>query len=306
MTDSEITGPDPSAASAPAAPWTPPAAHDLVAQFPGAVAPRRRRRWMLLTFATVAVVGGLTAGLVVWAPWIPPPVLRPAGLVAGPATANSISFRWSPPTGPLPDKYLILSDGKVIASVAGTATSYKRVGLTPAARYRYRLMAVRDGKRSPLSAVVAMSTLTPPIAYARLQGSWIVRLTYTRRISIRGARHGTLFWQAVPACAAGACDVSILVQADRHSFTASLIRAGAVYRGHVVVNFLPCGKGANSIPDPATLTFRIRVTAAAGKHQWWAATSLAGTMTENSSYVSNGASYCPASTAKATLSGRPS
>ena len=110
----------------------------------------------------------LAAGLVVWAPWTQPPVLSPAGLASGPATANSISVRWSPPdTGPLPDKYLILTDGRAAGSVAGTATSYRQAGLTPASSYQYRVVAVRGGKRSPQSAILPVSTITPPISQAR-------------------------------------------------------------------------------------------------------------------------------------------
>jgi hypothetical protein len=303
MTDPEFAGQNPSVPSASAAPWTQPAAQDPVtAQDPVAVAPRRRRRWVLLTLVAVAAVAGLVAGLLAWAPWIPPPVLRPTGLVAGRVTANSVSFRWSrPSTGPLPDKYLILRDGAVVGSVAGTATSYLQVGLTPAFSYQYRVVAVRGGKRSSQSAALQVSTVTPPISQARLQGSWSVNVKYIRRVF--GRANETLLWQAIPACAVGACDVTILVKAGRHPFTAKLARAGAVYRGHVVVNFIGCGTGANSFPDPTTLTFSVRVTGAAGKHQVWAATSVAGIMTGTSQYVSSGAYYCPAQTFKATLSG---
>jgi len=111
MTDAEGTAQDASAASAPAAAQTPATPRDFVTehdpaigQAPATVAPRRRRRWAVFLLAAVVVLG-LAAGLVVWAPWIPPPVLRPSGLVAGPSTANSIAFRWSrPAAGPLPDK----------------------------------------------------------------------------------------------------------------------------------------------------------------------------------------------------------
>jgi hypothetical protein len=56
-----------------------------------------------------------------------------------------------------------------------------------------------------------------------------------------------------------------------------LTRAGAVYKGRTVVNYYPCGPAGSSIPDPTMLTIRIRVTAATGQGQVWAATSLAGT-----------------------------
>jgi hypothetical protein len=296
MTESDLAAPV-AAAHSPLASECDPGGRD-----PTSAGPRRGKRWPWLALAGVGAAGGLTAGLVAWAPWMPPPVLRPAGLAAGRATATSISFRWSrPPTGPLPDKYLILRDGKVIASAAGTATSYQRVDLTPATGYQYRLVAVRDGTRSPLSAAVAVRTRTRPIAQARLQGGWIINLTYPRRVPRR--RHSELFWQAIPACPAGPCDVTVLVNIGPHRATAHLARAGASYQGHVVFNIVRCGHGAQSFPDPATLTFRVRVVAAAGKHQQWAATELAGTMTVSTRYVSNGIVYCRANTEKAALAG---
>lgn len=166
MTEPESTAQERSAAAAPAAPPVPVTARDLATghgpatdQAPSAAIPRRRRRRAVF-LATATVVLGLAAGLLVWAPWTPPPpVLRPAGLAAGPATANSITFRWSrPATGPLPDKYLILSDGRSAGAVAGTATSYRQAGLTPASTYQYRVVAVRGGKRSPQSISLAVST----------------------------------------------------------------------------------------------------------------------------------------------------
>jgi Fibronectin type III domain len=259
--------------------------------------------WFALA-AVVVVVVGLAAGLVVWAPWVPPPVLRPAGLAAGPATANSISFRWSrPPTGPLPDKYLILSDDRLAGSVAGTATSYRQAGLTPASSYQYSVVAVRGGKRSPRSAALPVSTLTPPISQARLQGSWSVTVRYLQRVF--GVRNVALPGEVIPACAAGACDVTLHVTSRRHPFSVKLTRAGAVYRGQTVVGFIRCGTAGNSIPDPTTLKFRVRITSAAGEGQVWAATSMTGTMTGTSRYVSNAAFYCPAHHFKATLSGSP-
>lgn len=305
MTDPEVTGQDPPAASAPAAPSTPPGAHDRVtAQDLAAVAARRRRRWVVFTPAAVVVLAGLAAGLVAWAPWNPPPVLRPAGLVAGPATANSVSFRWSrPPTGPLPDKYLILGDGTVAGSVAGTATSYRQAGLTPASSYQYRVVAVRGGTRSPQSAVLPVSTLTPPISQARLQGSWSVHVKYIQRVF--GRRSETQFWEVIPACAVGACGTTLHMTAHGNLVSVKLTRVGAGYRGRAVVNFTRCGTAGNSIPDPTTLKFRVRATAAAGEGQVWAATSLAGTMVGTARYVSTATFYCTASTFKATLSGSP-
>jgi hypothetical protein len=252
----------------------------------------------------VIVVAALAGSLVLWAPWTQPPVLRPVGLVAGPATANSISFRWArPATGPLPDKYLILSDGRTAGTVAGTATSYRRAGLTPASTYKYSVVALRGGKRSPQSAALAVSTITPPVSQGRLQGPWNVYAKTIRHTSY--GRSGTFIFDFVPSCATGVCDVVAHVQGGKYSFKVTLTPSGGVYRGRAVANLGPCGPRGSSIPDPATVNVRVRVTNALGEGQVWTAMSLRGTMTGSYKYVSSGTFYCPASGFKAALSGNP-
>jgi len=275
-----------------------------VAPPPTAAAPRRRRRWPVVTLVAVVVVAGLVAGLVVWLHRPPPPVLRPAGLAAGPATANSITFHWArPATGPLPDKYLILSDGRAAGTVAGTVTSYRKGGLTPASTYNYSVVAVRDGKRSPESDSLGMSTLTPPMSQARLQGRWSV---YAKNIGHPHVNtNGTLSWHFIPVCRTGACDVVAHVKDGKRSFKLTLTRAGAVYRGHGVANFGGCGPHGSKIADPAAVKFRMRVKDAIGKGQAWVATSLTGTMTGSYKYVTSATFYCNAASFKATLSGTP-
>ena len=255
-------------------------------------------------FALVAVVVlGLAAGLVVWAPWMPPPVLRPTGLVAGPSTANSVSFRWSRPhTGPPPDTYLILGNGPAAGSVAGTVTAYRQAGLTPAVSYQYRVVAVRGGTQSPQSALLTVRTLTPPISAARLQGPWTVQAKPFHHRLV-GLRDYAMTWQVTPGCPAGACEARVSVANGKHPFSVKVARAGAVYRGQVVLGFTICGPRGNSIPDPTTLKIRLRVTAATGQGQVWAATSLVGTLTGTTQYVSSAAFYCPAFSYKGSLSG---
>lgn len=303
MIDPDATAQDPAAPSAPAAASPPVTGQEAVTtQAPGANAPRRRRRWGLAALAAVVVLG-LAAGLVVWAPWIPPPVLRPAGLKAGPATATSVTLRWSrPPTGPLPDKYLIWSSGTMTGSAAGTATSYRQRGLTPASTYYYRVVAVRDGKHSPASAVLTLSTFTPPVSQARLQDAWHItaRNTYIKNFTVKHGRK--LFWTFTPACATGPCDVTLKGQIDNVRYVSiKLTRRGAVYQGQAVDHSVPCGSGATSIPDPLTLKVRIHVTAAAAEGQAWVAGSWRGTLTATSPYVSSATFYCAAGTITTTL-----
>jgi hypothetical protein len=259
---------------------------------------------VVVTLVAVVVVAGLVAGLLVWLHRPPPPVLRPAGLAAGPATANSVTFHWArPATGPLPDKYLILSDGRAAGTVAGTVTSYRKAGLTPASTYQYRVVAVRDGKRSPQSASLALSTLVPPMSQARLQGPWNV---FAKNVGhVPGSRNGNLSWDFIPACATGACNVVAHVKDGKYSVKLKLTRTGAVYRGHAVANLGGCGPRGSQIPDPASVKFRMRVKDAAAEGQEWVATSLIGTMTGSYKYVSSATFYCSAVNIKATLHGTP-
>jgi Fibronectin type III domain len=310
MADPEGTAQDPSAAATAAAPQTPATTPELVTghepaigQAPATVAPRRRRRWPMVLLAAVVVLG-LAAGLVVWAPWTPPPVLRPTGLVAGPSTANSIALHWSsPPTGPLPDKYLIVGMDTATDSVPGTVTSYRQTGLTPASTYQYRVVAVRGGKRSPQSALLTVHTLAPPISQARLQGSWSV---HARTIGHGppGRRNGYMTWNLSPACAAGACDVILHGKNGPFSFKTKLTRRGAAYTGQAVTHF-GCGSPGSSIPYPVTLKIKIHATKAVGENVAWAATSFAGTIVMTFQYASSGAFFCPASAVKGSLAGTP-
>lgn len=163
------------------------------------------------------------------------------------------------------------------------------------------MVAVRGGKRSPQSAPLTVRTLTPPISQARLQGSWQVYTKYIGPAS--GARNGYMTWHLSPACSAGACDVILHARDGRFPVTMKLTRAGAVYKGQTVANLGRCGPGANSIPDPATVKIKIRVTEAVGDNQEWAASSLAGTMVDTSRYVSSATFYCNATAFKASLTG---
>jgi Fibronectin type III domain len=299
MTDPEVSAQSPGPAAAEGAGHLPGPGN---AHEPASAAPRRRRRWALLALAAV-LVAGLVAGLVVWAPWTPPPVLRPAGLVAGPSAATSVTFRWSPPrTGPPPDQYLIMNAGGAkIGSVAGTVTSYRQTGLNPATPYQYSVVAVRGGKRSPASAPLTVSTITPPIAQARLQGSWNVYIQNVR--PKRGGQNGSLTWQFSPACTAGACAVTLRGGDGVHRFTMKLARAGASYAGQTKTLLYPCGSGASAINSPATLKIRIHITKAIGANQIWAAASWDGTMVGIYPYISSATFYCPSTSFKASLTG---
>jgi hypothetical protein len=293
-----------------------PAALPVTASSPAAVPPaapatagRRRRKWVVPVAVIAGVmVLGLVAGLVIWAPWKSPPLLRPTGLAAGPSTTSSVAFRWAPPaTGPAPDKYVILHDGTVIGSVRGTVTSYRITGLAPATPYRYRVAAVRGGKRSALSAVLVVRTVTPPVSAARFQGPWTVSIKIVKGAgSLKGSRgRWAESWLATPKCAAGACAVLLSGRINGFKFKTTLTRAGDVYRGKMAGNIFPCGSGSISFPIRSRMRIRITVTAAHPDNLAWTASSWAGTMAVAAPYTSSGNYFCTASHQTLSLAGSP-
>ena len=286
---------------------SPPAAGPAAAG-PDAVAPaqRKRRAWAVPVIAVAAVVVlGLLAGLVIWAPWKSPSLLRPTGLTAGPSTTSSVTFRWSrPATGPPPDRYVILHDGRLAGSVPGSVTSYRRTGLPPATAYRYRVAAERGGKRSAPSAVIVVTTAAPPVSAARLQGQWTVGIKLTRGgAGLTGPKNWDETWQATPKCAAGPCDVRLSGGLNGYIFKTTLTRAGAVYQGKFAGNVFPCGSKSQSFPIRSTVRIRITVATARVENSQWTAGSWAGHMVVTAPYTASGNFYCPASRQAASLTG---
>lgn len=270
-----------------------------------AAAPRRRR-WVLPVIVVAAGLG-LIAGLLVWAPWASPPLLRPVGLRAGPSTTSSVALHWSgPATGPVPDRYAIFRNGGMIGSVPGTVTAYRDTGLAPATEYAYRVAAVRAGHRSAPSSVLAVKTLIPPISAARFQGPWDVDMKI-----VRGGGELTGIprdgwaesWLTSPKCAAGPCAVVLTGAINGHNFRVTLNRAGAVYTGTTKADVFPCGSGAGAFPLRHTLTFRIKIASAQVANGSWVASTWGGTVVMVTPYTSSGDYYCPAHSVTASLSG---
>jgi hypothetical protein len=295
------------ATAEPQAPPLPAETSPFAAVAAPAAAPRERRGWGVPVGIAVVVVLALAAGLAIWAPWKSPPLLKPTGLAADRSTVSSVAFHWADPaTGPLPDKYLILHDGKLIGSVPGTVTSYHTGGLAPDTAYQYRIAAERGGKRSVLSAVLVVHTAVPPLSAARWQGTWTVAIKINKgRASIQGARKWTETWVAGPKCASGPCTVRLAAALNGHNFKVTLARSGARYEGTTHSTVFPCGKGSTAFPIRSRLTVRITLKTAHVDNGAWTASAWSGGMVVASPYTSSGNYYCPASTQTASLSGVP-
>lgn len=270
-------------------------------------APRRRRRWVVAAIAVV-VVAGLAAGLVAWAPWRAAPVLRPTGLRAGSATTSSAMFTWSKPaTGPLPDRYVILYNGKVTGSVPGTATAYRVTGLHYGSSYRYQVVAVRGGVRSRASQLILVRTATPPVSAARWVGTSFVTIKFLSSSSTVGGFAHTSDgeqWTASPDCPAGPCTVQLSGSLFGKPFKATLTRAGGVYTGKGTATLLGgCSYGGTTIPYLSTLTLRVTLTGAQMDGQLWEAGSWRGTLLIVTPSAASSTFACSGYYVKASISG---
>ena len=267
---------------------------------PGASGGRRRRRRRRRGgyVAGAVILLAVVVGVVIWAPWRKPPLLQPTGLAAGARTTRSVAFHWSgPPTGPSPDKYLILHNGKVVRSVPGTVTRFHSTGLAPDTAYQYRVAAVRDGQRSALSRVLTVNTKRPPVSAARWQGRWTVSVTITKGADAlrgNGVKSWKEAWRASPTCPAGPCTVQLTGGLNRQTFKATLTRAGAVYTGTTKANVFRCGKVTDSVPIKSTLTIRVVITTGEPVDRAWLASAWTGQMEISSPYTSTNTFYCKA------------
>jgi hypothetical protein len=65
-----------------------------------------------------------------------------------------------------------------VGSVPGQVTSYQVKGLVPATAYRYSVVAVSGNHRSAPCSARLVTTSTPPLSEARLQGGWGVGIKF--------------------------------------------------------------------------------------------------------------------------------
>ncbi len=248
---------------------------------------RRRRGALAIAGTAIVVLAGGAGGVLALHPWTHPPVLRPAGLAVDSSTANSLTIGWyGPATGPVPDKYKILRDGGLVATIPGYDTNYKDSGLTPGTAYWYQVIAIRGGKQSPRSATLNAMTVTPPLAAAVLDWSGSVQYTMTSLqppASSWDEQPGDSWldtWSFTPTCASGPCDVTLDGAYDGADFSVKLTRLGATYSGTASVgNAFYCEDQSDTIT--AMLSMRITVAAAQGSGTAWTVTSFSGTATLN-------------------------
>lgn len=224
----------------------------------------------------------------------------PIGLAAGPVTWTTMQFHWSPsPLGPVPDQYVVLSDGDRLATVPGTTTSYAVTGLDPGTTYQYQVAAIWGGHQSRPSAEFDLATLDPP-----LQGSVPVKVkvvsTPGGNASLSPGQNWSDTWTFTPHCTGSRCTLTVDAKwappgYNATSFTVTLAPSGAWYKGSAKAQIANCG------PVQTTDTVNLSIIADNGAvdHGGW--NSWHGSLVIAMPYTDTGISYCPAQTWNASV-----
>lgn len=218
----------------------------------------------------------------------------PRGLASGEVTMTSVVVNWSAPSGPRPDSYIVLRNGSEAATLSADTLTYKDTSLTPMTDTGYTVIAVTRGQRSDPTPTLAVTTLAPPVADARLQHSWDVTVRITKSTGSR-AKVGltdTGNWIFAPKCAIGACTVEVSGDLAGRPFSMTLNRSGALYKGSGKAHIARCG--TKDISNNLNLT--VKVTAGDISDSTWTASNWTGNLALSIPYTTSGNYYCPAQT----------
>lgn len=220
-------------------------------------------------------------------------------------TTDTIVLTWPPPAGVgAPTEYIVIRDGETVANIPGDTLSYTDTGLDPATAYEYNVAAHWGFDLSEPTNSVVVATVEPPVADARLVGTWSVGTTLVQDPggNMDVGTTWTSRWDFEPSCDAGACDVTLAGNNsppgfNYKSFTIDLIRDGASYAGSTTAQITVC----NSAPVENTVTARLTVDAAGVDDGTWVANSWIGTLEISSPYTEVGQYYCSAQTVRQDL-----
>lgn len=281
---------------------------------PGIDSPRaaglRRRRPRAAVAGTVAFVVVVTGGLIALAnrtarddlaasPTSRTPASSPSASVSsgsgrlGAPThlkihrgVTSMTLVWDPPAsggGGSVGHYEVFRDGKRLARP--TRAKYRVTGLTFGTQYRFWVVAVdADGRASPRSLRSATTKL-PPVAAARLAGTFVATATLTSSLGerVRFSSH-PITWSLQPICPDVACDVSFTAT---HRFGSGTVVTSGVLDWSGTADYTgrwigPFGTTCNDHRQDAisTLTVTMRATSAHVVGGLWVASRIAGTIRE--------------------------
>lgn len=186
---------------------------------------------------------------------------------------------WSEPPSVEIDHYEIARDGITIAE-AVSSTVFQDEDVEPSARYRYVVVGVDAEGARTRDVAETIRTGEPPLAEARLDGTFAVRLHVVRSKGTRNpVRDGAVSFSFDPRCRSGPCAVRWRVRGTEAEGT--LHRDRAVYARTLRAPLFVRNCFGRVVPE--TLDVRLRVTRAAPLGERWRATKIDGSIDEVSS-----------------------
>jgi hypothetical protein len=192
----------------------------------------------------------------------------------------ALDVSWHAPDDAVIDHYEVARD-RVTVDDSVTGTVFRDRAVEPGVRYRYEVVGVApDGTRTR-PATLSIKTDEPPLAEARLEGTFVVRMVVARASGTRNpVRGGAIFFAFDPICNEGACAVRWGVRKARTDGTLRHTDAMYAARLHTPLFVRNC---YGAVVDEG-LDVRLRVSAAAALRGRWRATRIEGTIEEVSSY----------------------
>ena len=189
----------------------------------------------------------------------------------------SVVLTWGTPPGFEADHYEVRRDDRMLeAELPGTRLVDQDV--LPDTPYRYEVTAVgAEGTRSE-STSVDIRTNAPPLADARLEGRFAMKMHITGQSGLQGgASGGGMLFVYEPACAKGPCDVTWSRKGRPGS--GRLTRRDATYDGTVHASFAIGSCHGGTVVE--TLVFTTKVVEASVVRGAWRATKIEGTLHES-------------------------
>jgi hypothetical protein len=199
---------------------------------------------------------------------------------------TSVTLVWDPPSAGAASvlRYEVFRNGKRLARP--TRAKYRVTGLRFGTNYRFWVVAVGQDDRASPRALRSVKTKLPPIAAARLAGTFSTTATLTSRVGerVRFSSH-TISWSLSPTCPESACTVSFTAT---HRFgRRSVVTSGVLdwsgtadYTGRWIGEF---GTTCRNRRQHAisTLKIKMRATSAHVVGGVWVASGITGSIRES-------------------------
>ncbi len=187
----------------------------------------------------------------------------------------AVSLTWSTSPGGAGDRYEVRRDGVPIARDL-TEPAYRDHGVDPGVAYGYTVLGTDpSGVLTP--ARIGVRTGAPPVADARLEGSFLVELRVSESSGLSDtASPGHLLFRYAPRCRQGACAVRWSVRARAPD--GLLARSAGRYGGRASGPFMI--RSCNGRPLRDRLDVSTTVVGAGPIARRWRATQIAGVLSE--------------------------